>query len=329
MRPTPAPRATSAPLLLVASALDERSDDVVASAWRLANALDGDLLLAHAVAPPHLAPGVPPASDAIARLVDDAAQRLQAQADRLRPAGARAARLSVVPGPPDLVIGGLAAEQAPELIVVGATTSQGRLGKLLGSTAERLLQTATVPVLVVRDELPVPPRRVLAPLDLSLFSTDALRCGAHLLGRLAERSPAAPIRCELLTVVPVSEAVSATALALGNAQAGIETLAGELRSPGVSFAPRVLAGEPRDQILRALEEVDCDLVLMGTHGAGGLRRTLGTVAADVAREAPASVLLVPPRASLGEALASAVAEQLASPWSGERSPQQQLPRRAR
>lgn len=49
--------------------------------------------------------------------------------------------------------------------------------ELLGSTADRVLRKASCPVLIVRGELPVPPRRVLAPVDPSTLSGDSFRCG--------------------------------------------------------------------------------------------------------------------------------------------------------
>jgi nucleotide-binding universal stress UspA family protein len=66
----------------------------------------------------------------------------------------------------------------------------------------------------------------------------------------------------------------------------------------IAFAPRVLFGRPSGEILRRLEERPVDLVLVGSRGAGGLRRALlGSVAADLLREAPCNVLLVSPPAS--------------------------------
>jgi nucleotide-binding universal stress UspA family protein len=57
----------------------------------------------------------------------------------------------------------------------------------------------------------------------------------------------------------------------------------------VSF--RVGQGEPAEEILRAAAEVGADLIVMGTHGRGGLRRLLaGSVAEAVLRRAACPVL---------------------------------------
>ena len=53
----------------------------------------------------------------------------------------------------------------------------------------------------------------------------------------------------------------------------------------------------REEILAELAERPADLLVLGTHGLGGFDRlVIGSVAADVVREAPASVLVVPPGA---------------------------------
>jgi nucleotide-binding universal stress UspA family protein len=56
---------------------------------------------------------------------------------------------------------------------------------------------------------------------------------------------------------------------------------------------RVVYGNAAIQILDAAKEFACDLVVMGTHGRGGLRRALlGSVAEQVVRKAPCPVLTV-------------------------------------
>lgn len=69
----------------------------------------------------------------------------------------------------------------------------------------------------------------------------------------------------------------------------------------VQIAPgRVLTemvgGHPATEILRIAREGDFDVIVLGTHGRRGLRRLMmGSVAAEVARTAPCSVVVVRPR----------------------------------
>jgi nucleotide-binding universal stress UspA family protein len=63
----------------------------------------------------------------------------------------------------------------------------------------------------------------------------------------------------------------------------------------VRVEAQVLEGDPVDMILRAAEETQSDVIVMGTHGRTGLGRLLmGSVAEAVIRKAPCPVLSVKP-----------------------------------
>ncbi len=51
-------------------------------------------------------------------------------------------------------------------------------------------------------------------------------------------------------------------------------------------------GQPADVIIALAEELDVDLVVIGSHGYGGIDRVLGTTAAKVVNRAKCSVLVV-------------------------------------
>jgi nucleotide-binding universal stress UspA family protein len=67
------------------------------------------------------------------------------------------------------------------------------------------------------------------------------------------------------------------------------------------------SGDAVAEILAAADAKAPDLVLLGTHGRSGWRRMrLGSVAEALVRDAPISVLVVPPAAALAGAVAEAV-----------------------
>lgn len=69
-------------------------------------------------------------------------------------------------------------------------------------------------------------------------------------------------------------------------------------------------GHPSEQIVALAEEIDADLIVIGTHGRSGLSRVmLGSVAEAVTRRAPCGVFVIRPRDFL----------------SGEKLPQIQAP----
>ena len=62
---------------------------------------------------------------------------------------------------------------------------------------------------------------------------------------------------------------------------------------GVDVSTAVVEGSPSREIVRYAEGNDCDLVVMGTHGRGGIDRLLlGSVAEKVVRAAAVPVLTV-------------------------------------
>jgi len=65
---------------------------------------------------------------------------------------------------------------------------------------------------------------------------------------------------------------------------------------GVAVETLVLEGEPEEQILRAVDDIKADLVVMGSHGHGHMRHLLlGSVTEAVLREGEVPVLLVKAR----------------------------------
>jgi nucleotide-binding universal stress UspA family protein len=71
------------------------------------------------------------------------------------------------------------------------------------------------------------------------------------------------------------------------------TAMNRLQAAGITVDRRVLEGEPGPSIVQAACETGCDLIVMGTHGRGGiLRMMLGSVAEYVLRNAPCPVMTV-------------------------------------
>ena len=63
--------------------------------------------------------------------------------------------------------------------------------------------------------------------------------------------------------------------------------------PEVRVLHRLVEGQPVDEILHLAKEIDCDLIVMGTHGRTGLGRVLmGSVAEKIVRSAPCPVVTV-------------------------------------
>lgn len=75
----------------------------------------------------------------------------------------------------------------------------------------------------------------------------------------------------------------------------LESAAGRIRdrTMSVTVIAKVVEGVPHEAIVREAEEWGADLIVLGSHGYGPLKRAiLGSVAAAVAVEAPCAVEIV-------------------------------------
>jgi nucleotide-binding universal stress UspA family protein len=186
-----------------------------------------------------------------------------------------------------------------DLILLGHRARLGAQRLLLGSTAERVLRKATLPVLIAKKTFDREPRSILAPTDLSEGSEPALQVAAALAGCWGARLTI------LHVVEPVAQAdvwpLDSTKVELFLAEP--EELEPEwqiaiqkVQLSSVNFERRTLKGSAAIEITRTADEIGADLIVMGTHGRSGLvHALLGSVAEQVAREAGCSVLTVRPK----------------------------------
>ena len=134
-------------------------------------------------------------------------------------------------------------------------------------------------------------RRILHPTDFSDSSQTAFEVACA----LARDYDAELVLChvEPWPAVPVVEGI-ALDLPVEDPDADVSRLA-DIRpeDPTVRVVRRLRRGEPAAEILTVAADVAADLIVMGTHGRGGLSRlVLGSVAEMVMRKAPCPVLTV-------------------------------------
>ena len=327
------PKLSQRPLhtVLIGVSLEEESDQVVRSGLAVARAAGAQVVLVHALPGeprlPSLEIGL--GDDYFQMLIADCKEKLQSQIERLGIDKSELAGAEGVAGLPHRVLIEAARRAGADLIVVGATGSGPFAAELLGSTADRVLRKAVCPVLLVRGELPVPPRRVLAPVDLSELSGDAYRCGMHLLALMA---PAGKVDVKAIYASSFLDELARSRHAPGAVLSSEKVerqeteelqrfvLENRCDSP-FDVTTALLPGEARFEILRELEERPVDLVVLGTHGRGGMDRlVLGSVASTVARKAPCSVLLISPDAAAAEDIAEAIVNRTTPAWHRDAAP---------
>ena len=79
------------------------------------------------------------------------------------------------------------------------------------------------------------------------------------------------------------------------AEEELRRLAEQVKGPKIQTRTVLAEGAPFDQILHAAERLQCDLIVIATHGHTGLAHAIiGSVAENVVRRAPCPVLTVRP-----------------------------------
>lgn len=138
---------------------------------------------------------------------------------------------------------------------------------------------------------------ILAPVDFSEHSNAALDWALTL---------ATPWRAHVLMLHVVSlptdpPLIMETSVNLSDLEAALKaeaeararTLLEQMKNRTVPIEVRVILGQPFSDICRIATEEKADLIVMGSHGRGGLSRALlGSVAERVVRHASCPVLVV-------------------------------------
>ncbi|HEX5719710.1 MAG TPA: universal stress protein [Thermoanaerobaculia bacterium] len=301
--------------VLIGTTLTEASDQVVRAGLKVARAAKARVVLAHAYPPDLLfggAPYVPELPEVVEAEKENLRRKMEGQAHLLGIRPEERAGTFLEMGPAHQMLIATAQKTNADLIVVGAADSP-ILAKLLGSTADRVVRKATCPVLVVRRELPMPPARVLLPVDLSLLSAEALREGLEVLGVLARDHGSAATVPEveaLCVITDLDRHLFATEEAPERAEMKVREdmghfLALHAGDSAFKVVPRIVSGCVEDEILLRIREWEPDLVVLGTHGRSGFERfLLGSVATRVSRDSGSNMLIVPPAAAREQAVAA-------------------------
>jgi nucleotide-binding universal stress UspA family protein len=204
-------------------------------------------------------------------------------------------RCGVVGLPPMLRTGIVPPEIAATARALGASVIVTGLGShsivdrtLGGETALHLAQGAHTPVLAVPAQTTAIPHRVIAAIDFSATSVRAARTAAGWLRAGDE--------LHLVFVAPKPRhPIPATSAANQAVVNRLTTVGVELRvATGVHVDATQLSGDPARTLLDHAHRLDGDLITLGSHGYGAVKRlVLGSVASRIIRLATCAVLVAP------------------------------------
>ncbi|HHO47715.1 MAG TPA: universal stress protein [Desulfobacteraceae bacterium] len=289
---------TVLPNILLASDFSKGSTLALKRAASLALDLNIRLELLHVVEDSLLDHFFPPQQKARekSRLAEAALRRLREEAEREIPAGV-AYHCRVETGKAFLAIILTARRVQASLIVVAAHGRHSLRDLFIGTTAEKVVRKADLPVLVVKNAPRAPYRRVLAPTDFSAAAGNALAT-ALTLAPDAQIDPlhvytlwgggylASPTIRDAAQERYQKEMRTRVSSSMADWLRGIET--GDRR-----IRKHIRQGRPGALIPKVAKELAVDLVAMGTTGRSGLSHVLlGSVAEHALWQVPCDLLTV-------------------------------------
>ena len=137
--------------------------------------------------------------------------------------------------------------------------------------------------------------RILVPTDGSAETERAVAHAAELaVAHGAEVHAVYVVNAATFTGLPMEPSWDGVADSLREeGESALERVEEVTKDRGVAVTTHLLEGSPSKRIVECAERTDCDLVVMGTHGRGGIDRLLlGSVAECVVRASSVPVLTV-------------------------------------
>lgn len=213
--------------------------------------------------------------------------------------------VAVEDGRPSEEIVKAARDRGADLILLLSRCDAELAPGILGSVTDRVLRSSTIPLLIASPDMQIPDdslmvRHVLVPIDLSQISSKAIPVAVSI-------GKAFHAELRFLRVTPqvfypgmAIGSPYASNVALGGAVRdealkALEGILGDARKQGVKAEGQAGTGSPATVIIQVAASLDDCIIVMSTHGLGGLQRmVLGSVTDKVVRGTGRPVLVIPP-----------------------------------
>lgn len=276
--------------ILMATDLSARSDRALARALNLTRDRGGALTVVHVVD-----------EDLPALLADAQASAARAairtHIDSLAGDNGADVAIKVVFGRPYVSILEISEDSDADLIVLGQHREDAFKDMFRGTTVERVIRAGNAPVLLVRDRVDDPYRRIMVGVDFSVYSRRAVEFAITF-------APDGEFHLVHAYDVPFKGFLYGhdTRREVGKQhQAQFEQMIetemasflGGLEGPLPKLERISQEGVVRDVIHQQLDRLKPDLLVIGTHGRTGVAHAfLGSVAEDLLRQPPCDVLAV-------------------------------------
>lgn len=284
--------------------LDFGAASIAAARWAKEwFAPDAEMTLAHVIEPPDrprfARDKLPPEEALEATAREFAATRLHEINSYL---SSRTIRDEIRVGKPDEQLAMLAKEIAADLVVIGPHGGRPHTSKFLGTTAERIVRSSPVPVLVATNPPAAAPRQILVPVDDAEITRHVIDAARQLASRFG---------AEITLLHVWSNAVYSHVASMSYAHAHNDAEAErEIDEELISTAKHWLThvakagadehitaavtyGKPGDATIAMADSMHADLIVLGRNSTGlVVPAFLGSTVGTVLHDARCPVLVV-------------------------------------
>jgi len=288
--------------IILLSVIDPEEIEILEATTRVTNEVSEDGSVKSAIRTP---------SDVIEDAISQAEKNLQSEADRITAAGV-VATISVGAGSPAEVIVSEAHARQVDVIAMATRRESALARGVLGSVTDRVLHSTSTPIFTLYpgelhdfDDTKSGPHRVIVPLDGSALAETAVQPAVE----IAKAAKAEIVFTEVLRLPFFGVGVAGIEYGAGDyaGDFGIDSQKQEIseylsgfvkdaEATGLKASANIRTGSPSQQIVDEASESENTIVVMGSHGAGGLKRwVVGSVADKVIRSARRPVLVIPPK----------------------------------
>lgn len=285
--------------------MDFSAPAVAAARWVATRFAPGaELVLVHAIdipEPPRFLRGRFPPTDVLVETAREGADKRMREVSASLPV--RLIWPEVRVGHAAHRIAAVAREYSADLIVIGRHGERPGVWNRLGSTAERVLNDSTIPVLLASGLRDAAPKRILVPIDDAPVTPWVLQWARELAGRFDAEATA----LHVVSSAIFSSVIAMAAIGSGGTEAEPRRMRDELRREAAQWIARlttagvrrervegdVVFGDPGHEIVSAAKRLQADLIIMGAHDAGVVSRMiLGSTVNEVLHGAPCPTLVV-------------------------------------
>lgn len=177
-------------------------------------------------------------------------------------------------------------ETGASLIILGAGEKKNKDSYQLGTTAGKVMRRSSKPVFVIKNNQDLTEiKNILCPVDFSDESSHALNNAIAIARLFDSKLVVLSVYIPFVQTITRIDPVEVNSQREVDQELDLKRFLEKHNMQSINYVQEIAGGEPDEEILKAIERHNIDLLSMGTTGRSGFNKILlGSVAEKVTRE---------------------------------------------